>query len=241
MNLRRKLLKLLKKGNKIRPLFFRLKPHILLPAALARGLEKTAYLSRMSRWMSQHRALEVGQTRAELFAHLMKSQKLDGSIRYLEFGVASGTTLRWWLEHNTDPTSEFVGFDTFTGLPEDWDARPQGTFSQEGKPPVIADRRCSFQIGLFQDTLPGFLARDTWTGKNVVHLDADLYSSTLYVLTTLWPLFQGDDVLIFDDFCTLEHPTHVFRAFFDFFSAYPGRYEVVGTSRYGHRVAIKLV
>ncbi len=213
----------------------------MFPAGLARVLEKMVYLSRMSRWMSRHRALEVGPEREDLFAYLLDKLKLDGAIRYMEFGVAGGTTFRWWLDHNSDPAARFVGFDTFTGLPEDWDDMPQGTFGQQGKPPAFDDPRCSFEVGLFKDTLPAYLARHTWAGANVVHLDADLYSSTLYVLTTLWPALQKGDVLIFDDFCTLEHPTHVFRAFFDFFAAYQGPYEVIVTSRYGHRVAIKLV
>ena len=62
------------------------------------------------------------------------------------------------MEKNKNPGSQFTGFDTFTGLPEDWNFRYQkGHFSTEGKTPDIHDSRCSFEKGLFQDTLEKFV------------------------------------------------------------------------------------
>jgi O-methyltransferase len=85
------------------------------------------------------------------------------------------------------PDSTFVGFDTFEGLPEMWGPWPKGSFTADGETPDIVDPRCSFVKWLFQDTLPGWLSGREFPGRTLVHLDADLYSSTLVVLAQLLP------------------------------------------------------
>jgi O-methyltransferase len=142
-------------------------------------------------------------------------------ITYLEFGVADGETFGWWLKKITHPAARFYGFDTFQGLPEDWGVHKKGAFSNEGKIPVFDDDRCRLYKGLFQDTLQPFLKdfKNFATGQpKLILLDADLYSSTLFVLTTLAPLLQNGDILVFDEF---NSPRHEFRAFKDFTQAYP--------------------
>ena len=65
---------------------------------------------------------------------------------------------------------------------------PSGTFSCKGQEPVVDDSRVSFVKGLFSDTLPKTIDRikAAAEGRTVlVHFDADLFSSTLFVLTFL--------------------------------------------------------
>jgi hypothetical protein len=63
-----------------------------------------------------------------------------------------------------------------------------GAFSMGGHLPDVGDPRVEFIAGWFQNTLGSFLA----TGRvgapcpQLVHYDADLYSSTLFILSTLW-------------------------------------------------------
>jgi hypothetical protein len=52
----------------------------------------------------------------------------------------------------------------------------------------------------------------------LILLDADLYSSTLFVLTTLAPFLRQGDLLVFDEF---NSPRHEFRALCDFTRSYP--------------------
>jgi len=78
---------------------------------------------------------------------------------------------------------------------------------------------------MFQDTLPRFLRDFARNKRLVLHLDADLYSSTLFVLTSVASLLRPGDLLPFDEFAA---PAHEFRAFDDFVKAFGLCYEVVG-------------
>ena len=105
-------------------------------------------------------------------------------VLYLEFGVFQGDSLRYWSRALTHPESRLHGFDSFEGLPSNWNPiTPKGTFSTGGVPPTLDDSRVTFFKGLFQDTLPGY---EVEPGKQLVlNFDADLYESTIFVLRRL--------------------------------------------------------
>jgi O-methyltransferase len=160
------------------------------------------------------------------------------AINYLEFGVWQGESFRKWLAGNPNPESRFAGFDTFMGLPEDWTAdAPKGTFSTGGTPPAIEDPRGEFVVGLFQDTLNDFIARFDWSRRLVVHVDCDLYSSTLFTLASLDRLFAPGTILIFDDFSSLNHEYQAWR---DYQRAFPHAWEPLGTTAESHQAAVEL-
>ncbi len=205
------------------------------------------YLTLFSRWCSEHRdipyrefhpPLPDNRTRTNLYRFLLDHEHLDGAIDYLEFGVASGDSIRWWVENNRDPASRFVGFDTFVGLPDDWGAYKKGHFSTGSKTPDVGDDRCAFETGIFQDTLRPFLERFAGTRRKVIHIDSDLYTSALYVLNTLAPYMNKDDVIIFDEFGV---PTHEFRAVMDFFGSHRLRYAVLGAVNNYLQVGLKIL
>lgn len=231
-------------ARSVKAFFFKARLHTVTQP-FSRFNKSLAYLSELSRWCADHSNLpfddsgskaHVAEKRFDLYQHVFDTEKLTGPIDYLEFGVARGRWFRWWVEHNTDPDSTFVGFDTFTGLPEAWGGYGQGAFSTGGETPDIDDSRVSFEAGLFQDTLGPFLERTEPRNRMVVHLDADLYSSTLFVLTSLAPRLKPGDVLLFDEFGV---PMHEYRAFMDFLSAYPFDYEVLGAVNNYLHVAMK--
>lgn len=107
----------------------------------------------------------------------------------LEFGVYKGHSLRIFSKNISDPNTKFYGFDTFTGLPEKWLEMDKGHFSTDGATPNILDSRISYEIGLFDHTLPKFLEtlkkESNLKSNFFIHFDADLFSSTLYVLNKL--------------------------------------------------------
>lgn len=145
------------------------------------------------------------------------------AIDYFEFGVLKGDFITTWAENNKNKDSYFVGFDTFTGLPEDWGSIPAGAFSANGiLPDVKGDTRVEFVVGLIQDTLPVFLNKYQRTDnkKLIVHIDVDLYNATLITLIQLNHLFRAGDIIIFDDFFTLTKTEHEFKAYLDYLSLY---------------------
>ena len=206
-----------------------------------------SYLTKMSEWRKKHSGHAINDfysskwdyaKRYILYQKIFEKENLSGPINYLEFGVAGGTSFKWWIEHNKNEASRFFGFDTFTGLPEDWNVFKAGDMSADGKFPKINDARGSFIKGLFQDTLPGFLKKFKNDKRKIIHLDADLYTSTLYVLTSLHPYLNKGDILFFDEFAV---PRHEFLAFKNYTESYRVSYEVIGTMNNYFFTAIKIV
>ena len=70
-----------------------------------------------------------------------------------------------------------------------------------------------------------------------MHLDADLYSSTLYVLATLASVLYPGDLLLFDEFCSTLHE---FRALDDFVRAFYFEYELIDASNNFEQVFLKV-
>lgn len=160
------------------------------------------------------------------------SQKLlnDTPIDYFEFGVFKGDSIRIWTDLNKFQESRFYGFDTFTGLPENWfKGFDKNSFSVEGKMPKIEDNRVNFIRGLFQDTLQNFLKRYERKNRIVIHIDADLYSSSLFVLVSMHHILRTNDIIIFDDFLD---PIGEFRAFQDYCRTFRTNPKLLATVRY---------
>jgi O-methyltransferase len=233
-------------GRKVKRFFVENRLH-RLAEPFTNSLLKLAYLSKLSKWCADQGVPEWNdrtdpgwrhEKRYDLYAHVMQAESLDQAIDFLEFGVGEGYSFDWWVEHNTNPDSLFVGFDTFTGLPEKWEYLNQGTYSSGGMFPAKSDHRCSFQTGLFQDTLDGFLKTFRGGRKTIVHMDADLYSSTLFVLSRMAPGLKAGDIVFFDEFGV---PTHEFRAFTDVVWAYRLKYKLLGAVNNYMQIAIKIL
>ncbi|PKP08711.1 MAG: macrocin O-methyltransferase [Bacteroidetes bacterium HGW-Bacteroidetes-4] len=217
--------------------------HRLLPA---RYLIFLGHLGLLSRWISKNRGLKFSlfpsktfdySRRFDLYQFLIANILADEAVDYLEFGVAKGTSFKWWAQHQSNPESHFYGFDTFTGLPEDWGPFKKGDMSNGNEIPKIDDPRCSFYQGVFQQTLFDFLKKYKSGNRKVIHLDADLYSSTLFVLTTLSPLLNKGDLLIFDEF---NVPMHEFKALKDWSESYYREYTVIGETNNYYQLALVL-
>lgn len=229
--------------RKIKALFVRFKLHKLFEP-FSGFFITLYYLSKLSKWAAETKMPEFNDfyskkhdynKRYDLYKHIIESENLD-EIYYLEFGIAKGHSFKWWLENSTNKNSRFAGFDTFEGLPEDWGFFKQG--EMVGGIPEISDKRCEFRKGLFQDTLPLFLKEFDAGLKKVVHLDADLYSSTIFVLTSIAPLLKKDDILIFDEF---NVPLHEFKAYTEFISSFYIKTEVIGAVNNYYQIAFKVV
>ncbi len=236
-------MKHLRLRGKFKAYFFLLRPDRIIPATLFQFL---AHIAGLSKWIARHKNIPYSDfysasfnyaRREELFDYVVEKENLSSNIDYLEFGVSRGTSFRWWTGRITDPEARFHGFDTFTGLPEDWGPFKKGDMGNNNAPPKISDSRCSFHQGLFQQTLPGFLRSYSAGKRKVIHLDADLYSSTLFVLTSLSPYLRKNDILFFDEF---NVPLHEYKAFTEWVSSFYIEYEVLGAVNNFYQTAILL-
>ena len=207
-------------------------------------LEKVCWGLRFRKWLGEQAAGAVPylRNRSDLYAYLNGSVLQGAAINYLEFGVAGGDSIRQWMCLNADRGSRFFGFDTFQGLPDHWKhfggVTPKGAFGTGGRPPVVEDEaRVTWLVGLFQEALPAFLRDFRSEGQIVIHLDADLYSSTVYVLSALNDIMRPGAIVVFDEFASFDNE---FRALQDFSTAFRRVYRVLACAgRYYDHVAIQ--
>jgi hypothetical protein len=163
--------------------------------------------------------------RHEHFNYISKEVVKESPIDYLEFGVYKGDSIKEWIGLNLNLESRFFGFDTFTGLPEDWTySLKRGEFDLKGNVPIIGDKRVKIVKGRFQETLRPFLKEFQKKNRMLIHLDADLYSSTLYVLSQLDSILDKNDLLAFDEFSNV---TGEFRSFIDYKVAFERDFNMV--------------
>jgi len=123
----------------------------------------------------------------------------------LEFGVFNGTTINSVAKARPDLT--FHGFDSFEGLPEDWEMGGKhvraDAFDRSGVMPEVEDNVKLYK-GWFDKTLPEFL--DTFENPEVLrnsigylHVDCDIYSSTVTVMEELNHLIVPGTIIRFDE------------------------------------------
>ena len=230
--------------GKLKGLFFLFRGHWFFSSHLFSFIGS---MSALSKWIQRHRKLSYNDfysfkfdysKREQLFEHVILQEGLEAPIDYLEFGVSKGDSFRWWTGRLKHPESRFYGFDTFTGLPEDWGPFKKGDMSSGDSLPEINDTRFEFYQGLFQQTLLPFLTDFDPSRKKVIHMDADLYTATLYVLTLITPYLREGDVIFFDEF---NVPQHEFKAFTEWVNAFYIKYEVIGAVNNYYQIAVKIV
>lgn len=208
--------------------------------------QQFTWMTKFSLWVSENKKILFNDFPAKwdynkrftLYKFVIEQENLNAEINYLEFGVADGHSFNWWMATNTNTGSRFYGFDTFTGLPEDFGPYKKGTFNTGNNIPAIKDNRGAFLQGLFQQTLPHFLKSFDNRNKTVIMLDADLYTATLFTLTSLAPYLKKGDIIFFDEFAV---PTHEFMAYQHFINSYYFNLKLIGAANNYYFVSFKVV
>jgi tetratricopeptide (TPR) repeat protein len=158
----------------------------------------------------------------------------DTSRPFYEFGVWRGNSFK----HLIKTYKTGFGFDTFTGLPEDWYDEKRGTYPSFGSVPKI--KGGEFIVGKFEDTLPKFFSKKRPTAS-LINFDADLYSSTLCALNNSKKVIDDKTVLIFDEFImTKNWEQDEFKALNEFCDNSNISFEVIAISFNSGQVAVKL-
>ena len=229
--------------GKLKGLFFVCRLDRLVPSDV---LSFLAHLAELSKWISKHKkgcendfyTIDFNYSKRELlYEQVIKDYELDTSIDYLEFGVSRGTSFKWWVGRIKNADARFYGFDTFTGLPEPWGPYKKGDMGNGNKPPIINDERYEFFQGLFQQTLLPFLSNYKSDKRKVIHMDADIYSATLYVLTLITPFIKKGDIIFFDEF---NVPLHEYKAFNEWCKSFYIDYKVLGGVNNFYQIAIMI-
>ena len=158
---------------------------------------------------------------------------------FYEFGVWRASSFKYLIK----AFGKGYGFDTFTGLPEDWDLgshlEKKGVYTSDGNVPKI--KGGEFIVGKFEDTLPIFFS-ESRPVASVINFDADLYSSTICALNFSKQVMDKDTILIFDEFIINESwEQDEFKALNEFCSINHYSYEVIAISFYTKQVAVKLI
>ena len=153
---------------------------------------------------------------------------------WIELGVYRGRSIQT-ISGLTDNTVH--GFDTFTGLPEEWNIEnPKGCYSVGGGIPpgaIVGDNQSMYQAtptmnyepwnenvhlieGLIEDTLPPFIEEHK-EPVAFLHIDTDIYSACSFALNCLKDRIVDGTVICFDELLDYpEYKEHELKAFAEF-------------------------
>ena len=158
----------------------------------------------------------------------------ENSRPFYEFGVWNGDSFQYLIK----TFKKGFGFDTFSGIPEDWHNEPKGTYSSFGAVPKIEGGE--FIVGNFEDTLPDFFLKER-PMASLINFDADLYSSTLCALNYSNKVIDEKTILVFDEFIMNDKwEEDEFKALNEFCSNSGFGYDVIAVSFSTKQVAVKL-
>jgi hypothetical protein len=122
----------------------------------------------------------------------------------LEFGVYYGKTIKL-IKNSLKDKFEIFGFDSFSGLPEDW-VSFDGTIAGDGvciknffttNKIIPQIDGIKFYDGWFEDTINEYLK--IAKPISLLHIDCDLYSSTKTILYNLNNYIKPNTIIIFDE------------------------------------------
>ena len=191
-----------------------------------RQLQAALNYVKLGRWMRDHQVtLSRLPQRWDVFDSV-STRVQDLRTLYLEFGVYQGATMRYWSARLNHPDSKLHGFDSFEGLPDAWGIHQKGYFDTGGRIPQIDDPRVRFFKGWFDQTLPDYQVPEH--DVLVLVMDADLYSSTIFVLRQLRQHIRPGTFIYFDEMQEVEHEP---RAFDDFMRESGMRFRCIAIDR----------
>jgi len=159
----------------------------------------------LSQWITLDPIYVGGITKANYLESIHKqliesTQKISVNGHWCEFGVREGRSLKWLIEEY--PQQVIHAFDSWQGLPEEWDNGTGKVADMSCDPPVVPEH-IKLHKGWFKNTIP------SWKQNNkgpiaFLHMDADIYSSTKEVLMSLNNQIVSGTIITFDEFCNFR-------------------------------------
>jgi hypothetical protein len=152
-------------------------------------------------------------TPRDLMRHALTLTTVEGI--YAEFGVNEGGTVTFIAKQK--PDVKVHGFDSFEGLPEDWSGNKMsaGFFDRKGRLPRVPSN-VELHAGWFDKSLPSFIAKHEGPAA-FLHIDCDLYSSTVTIFENFADRIVPGTVLVFDEYFNYPNwQAHEHKAFEEF-------------------------
>jgi hypothetical protein len=157
----------------------------------------------------------------------------------LEFGVFHGKTMRMITEKFQ--SSPIHGFDTFSGIPENWHNTKKGSYSTHNILPV-APGNAQYHVGLFSDTLPSFLDQNKGEPIRFMNIDCDLYSSTKDIFDLISDRVVSGTIIIFDEYVMNPHwMDDEYKAFQEAVERNGWQYEYLGISLLSMQAIVRIL
>lgn len=217
-----------------------------LKSHLPKFVHEIALRTRLAKWDSarfvrrQMPSIPSVRGREELLDWCLSTVTgADPDGLFLEFGVGKGNSLRRLAQ-----CRRTYGFDCFDGLPQEWRRGfPVGMFAvtPDELDEVRSIPNAELIVGLFEDTLPAFLAGIPAAQRRIslVHVDCDLYSSTVTILDNVRPYLNPGALIIFDEYFNFPSwRQHEHRALVTWKDAPDWEYACYATQ--GEQVAIRV-
>jgi len=144
-----------------------------------------------------------------LNTHLLESNAAPQGL-WLKFGIdmscdtGACDKIEPLAQHAaTKPGTRVYAFDCFQGLPERWrEGFPQGKFARQEIPtPPLG---VQWVKGIFQESLPRFLAQHEGEKIGYLLVDSDLCSSAEFILDQTYPHLANDALVYFDEIMNFE-------------------------------------
>jgi Methyltransferase domain len=201
------------------------------------GALRLAAMLEGAEYAAQHmRTAQRSSDKAEILLYGLEHARRRHGL-FLEFGVWSGRTINMIAER-VDSTVH--GFDSFEGLPEDWQtAYGKGAFHMHGKLPAVRSN-VKLHVGWFNETLPAFVAEHD-EPIAFLHVDCDLYSSTKTIFDFLADRLQPGSVIVFDEY--FNYPgwrNHEYLAFQELVERRALRYRYLAYNTTEWNVAVQI-
>ena len=178
---------------------------------------------------------DLDQERYDHLDAVCNLSSIPGDI--LEFGVYQGGTINFIAERF--PHKRIYGFDSFEGLPEDWNISYKEKFNKHKKGYFAVDNlpivknNVTLVKGFFDSSLPKWLNETSLEQISLLHVDSDLYSSAKTIFDNLNDYIVEGTIIVFDEFYpwgrkryeTWEH--HEYKAFCEWVKTYNRKFQVL--------------
>ena len=172
---------------------------------------------------------------AKTFKFAMDHTNPEGLV--MEFGVFNGKSIR---QIAALTKGRVHGFDSFEGIPEDWNHETSGSYSTEGIIPEVP-ANVTLHAGWFEDAIPKFIQNETGAIR-FMNIDCDLYSSTKTVLDALAHQVVSGTVMVFDEYIgNISWREDEHKAFIEASRTYGWQYEILSFSFVTKQVAIRIL